>query len=144
MAVIGATAAELSSLVRGLSAAELEKTSGPGKWSVREILAHLADCEIAFSMRLRGALADEHHVVQPFDQDAWAKRYAGYRADEALAAFTGLRAWNVRLLGGVAESEYAKPVTHPERGQMTFRDLVETIAGHDENHLIQLRGILRG
>ena len=143
LAVMAGTAAELRALVSGLSKEQLERPIAEGKWSVRQIVCHLADCEIVFCVRLRHALADDHHVIQPFDQDVWASRYAGYSAAEALDLFAAARAWNLRLLKGVAAEEMQRPVTHPERGTMVFADLVQTIAGHDENHLIQLRGAVK-
>ena len=76
--------------------------------------------------------------MQPFDQDQWAKRYEAIPAEAALAAFTAVRAWNLVLLGTVPAEDHSKPVSHPERGAMTFGTLVETMAGHDTNHLRQL------
>jgi hypothetical protein len=111
---------------------------------VREILIHLADTELAFAFRLRQALAEPHHVVQPFDQDAWAARYGTYDAYSALMTFSAVRTWNRRLIETVAPGEFSKPVTHPERGAMTFRTLVETMAGHDLNHLRQIESIKAG
>ena len=101
-------------------------------------MAHLADCEGVFSFRLRQTLAEEHHVVQPFDQEVWAQRYAGYDLDSALALFQAARNWNLRLLTTVTEADRHHPTTHPERGTMTFWTIVETMAGHDINHLRQL------
>jgi hypothetical protein len=113
----------------------------PGKWCVREILCHLADTESAFAFRLRQSLAEPHHVIQPFDQDLWSRYHAAYDVHLALQVFTVIRGWNVRLLGIVPPPDYSKPVTHPERGTMTFRVLVETMAGHDLNHLKQVEAI---
>src|SRR5579871_6043504 len=93
--VIAGTAQQLSDLVRGLSAEQVNRTPAPGKWSVREILCHLADCEMVFAFRIRQTLAQPHHVVQPFEQDHWAKNYSAYTASAALAAFTAVRDWNV-------------------------------------------------
>jgi len=107
----------------------------PGKWSPREVISHLADCEIAFGFRLRQALADPNNVIQPFDQDQWARHYAPYDAPSALATFATLRNWNMLLINGLQPQDWDAPVTHPERGTGTFRDLVALIAGHDLNHL---------
>jgi hypothetical protein len=98
---------------------------------------------LAFAFRLRQTLAEPHHVIQPFDQDQWAKPYAAIPAEAALAAFTAVRAWNLVLLGTVPAEAYSKPVSHPERGAMTFGTLVETMAGHDLNHLRQLEALAR-
>jgi hypothetical protein len=139
--VIAETAGKLKALAQAIGPAYLDKSPAPGKWAPREILCHLADTELAFGFRLRQTLAEPHHVVQPFDQDAWAKSYAGIPAQAALEAFAALRAWNLILLGRVAPEAYSKPVSHPERGAMTFATLVETMAGHDTNHLRQLEAI---
>lgn len=136
--VLTTTAERLRALAASLSGAQLNHTPTPGKWSIREILAHLADCEIAFSFRLRQALAEEHHVIQPFDQERWATRYDAYDAASALALFEALRNWNLRYLTSVTESDRHQPITHPERGTMTFWTIVETMAGHDINHLQQI------
>lgn len=110
----------------------------PGKWSAAEIVAHLADCELVFAFRLRQTLAEDSPVIQPFDQDKWAATYAGITAAHALATFTALRNWNLLLLRKSLPAAAGRIVTHPERGTMTFQTIVETMAGHDINHLGQL------
>ena len=75
--VIAETPGRLQSILRELSPDGLERSYAPGKWTARQILCHLADCEIAFSFRLRQALAEPNHVIQPFDQDEWARLYGG-------------------------------------------------------------------
>ncbi len=110
-----------------------------GKWSFRQVLAHMADTEIVFAMRLRQSLAEDHHIIQPFDQDAWARGYTGADLATALAVFATVRAWNVQFIQAQPEAAFDKLLSHPERGTMTFRTLVETMAGHDRNHLEQIR-----
>ena len=115
-----------------------KRALGPGKWTAREIVCHLADCEIAFAFRLRQALAEPNHTIQPFDQDAWARIYGSLDAERAIETFSALRKWNVELLTRMPKDAHSKPLRHPERGEMTFQTLVETMAGHDINHLRQL------
>jgi hypothetical protein len=107
------------------------------------ILCHLADTEIAFSFRIRQALAQENHMVQPFDQDAWASPYgnASFHAQTALHVFSDLRGWNVVLLESLTPDAYRRRLRHPERGEMTLETLLQTMAGHDLNHLGQLEKI---
>lgn len=138
VAVIGATAARLKALAQTIGPARITAAPAPGKWSARDILCHLADCDIAFGFRLRQTLAEEHHQMQPFDQEKWAAPYAGIDANEALATFSLLRRWNLMLIESALPKHAAKPVTHPERGRMTFLTIVETMGGHDLNHLGQL------
>ena len=139
--VIAETATQLESLAKRIGPANLEKPRAPGKWSARQILCHLADCEIAFGFRLRQTLAEEGHVIQPFDQDKWAKSYAAYDTQGAVDLFTSLRAWNVKLVSKASQKELDKKVVHPERGEETFRTIIETMGGHDLNHLQQLEEI---
>ncbi|HEY3743804.1 MAG TPA: DinB family protein [Bryobacteraceae bacterium] len=133
---VALTPAKLEAAVR--AARDIDAPLAPGKWSVRQVLAHLTDTEIAFGFRLRQAVAETGHVIQPFDQEKWAIGYERADAEMALALFALLRKWNVQFLLGLAAEEFEKEVTHPERGTMTVRTIVETMAGHDGNHLAQL------
>jgi len=141
LTLIRATPGKLSALAHQLGSAGLARSTAPGKWSAAEILCHLADVEIAFGFRLRQAQAADNYTVQPFDQDAWSRPYARLDPHAALAAFTALRHWNVDFIATLPAEAFSKPFTHPERGPMTFQTLVETIAGHDRNHLVQLEAI---
>lgn len=140
-AVIAETSQQLAALVERLGPDGLERSPAPGKWSARAILCHLADCETVFAFRLRQALAEPHHVIQPFDQDAWASRYSNTDAHLALAVFSTVRQWNLALLDAVSPEEFSKNLNHPERGDMTFQTVIETMGGHDLNHLRQLESI---
>jgi hypothetical protein len=139
--VVATTARHLEQLSVALGPARIEESPAPGKWSPLEILCHLADCEIAFGFRLRQALAVDHYIIQPFDQELWARSYAGYDAQAAMMTFSCVRQWNLMLLRSVPAEALSKQILHPERGEMTFRELIETIAGHDLNHLAQLEAI---
>lgn len=136
--ILAATPSALAELVESIGPNGLNVSPAPGKWTPAQVLCHLADCEVAFGFRLRQTLAEDHHVLQPFDQDQWAKTYDKVTADQALAAFTALREWNLILVRNLPPESGARPVTHPERGSMTFATLLETMAGHDINHLHQL------
>lgn len=136
MTVIPETPALLRAAV-ARHAGKLDVPRAPGKWSPRQILGHLADTEIAFAMRLRQTAADPHHVIQPFDQDGWSAAHPNPDVETALAMFSALRASNVEFIRAQPAGMMSKPVTHPERGTMTFGSLVETMAGHDLNHLGQ-------
>ena len=138
-AVLASTTSELRTALHKIP--NPEARPGPGKWTAKQILSHLADCEIVFAFRLRQTLAETNHVIQPFDQDNWAQRYAAYNAEEALGLFAVTRHWNLSLLKHATPQDLAKSVTHPERGAMTFQTIVETMAGHDVNHLRQLQSL---
>src|ERR1700679_57134 len=93
--VLTTTIDHLRALTDSLTPAQIDRSPEPGKWSIREILAHLADCELVFSFRLRQTLSEEHSIIQPFDQERWAQRYAAYSFDSALALFEASRNWNL-------------------------------------------------
>ena len=141
--VTGETPDKLRSLLQQLSPDGLERSYADGKWTARMILCHLADCEIAFGFRIRQALAEPNHVIQPFDQDAWALAYRNHslRAQTACETFAAVRDWNLILWDSLPPEALLKPVRHPERGEMTIRSIIETMGGHDLNHLGQLASI---
>jgi hypothetical protein len=139
--VIAATAGRLDGLARAIGKDRIGAAPAPGKWSAREILCHLADSEITFGFRLRQILAEDNHTIQPWDQEKWAPVYHTYSAEQALATFRAVRDWNIALICSALPTSGHKPAYHPERGAMTFRTIVETMAGHDRNHLAQLERI---
>jgi hypothetical protein len=142
--VVRETPKSLRELVDQLGPEGLERSLGPGKWPASFILSHLADCEVAFGFRLRQALSIDDHVVQPFDQDKWAAPYGSFSGQHALEVFTALRGWNLALLKTITPEQFKRKVTHPERGEMTLETIIETIAGHDTNHLRQFEALVKG
>lgn len=141
---IAETAARLTTLAGQLGPEGLCRSPAPGKWSAAQILCHLADCEVVFAYRLRQALAEPHHLIQPFDQDVWAAGYDAIDGREALAVFMAVRRWNLALFARMTPADLEKRLTHPERGEMTVRTVLETIAGHDLNHIGQIERIAEG
>src|ERR1700677_4373960 len=137
--ILSATPAEVGKLILAVGSDHENTPPAPGKWGAAQIVAHLADCELVFGFRLRQTLAEDAPVIQPFDQDKWARTYLGVPAKQALEVFTALRGWNLRLIGLALADAGDRKMTHPERGTMTFLNVVETMAGHDLNHLAQLK-----
>jgi len=138
-AILRSTSGAIALAFEAVGPERIAVSPAPGKWSPAEIVAHLADCELVFGFRLRQTLAEDSPVIQPFDQDKWARTYTGVQAKQALDVFTALREWNLRLIDMALPEAAERPVTHPERGVMTFLTIVETMAGHDVNHLGQLK-----
>jgi hypothetical protein len=139
--ILSSSAVAIQQALTAIGDEKLSVPIAPGKWSPAQIVAHLADCEVAFGFRLRQTLTEDAPVLQPFDQDKWAQVCSDVSAGEALAAFAAARAWNVQLLRKALPAAASKAATHPERGTMTFLTIVETMAGHDLNHLAQLQRI---
>jgi uncharacterized damage-inducible protein DinB len=139
--ILASTANKLAEYLEVIGHDEANVPPAPGKWSAAEIVCHLVDCDHVFGFRLRQTLAENGPTVQPFDQDKWAATYRGVPASEASKVFSALRKWNLRLIRAALPAAADRTMTHPERGTMTFQIVVETMAGHDLNHLAQLRKI---
>ncbi len=142
--VLAATPGLLAQAVGALTPEQVEAPIAAGKWSPREIVAHLADCELVFGFRLRQTLAKDNPTIQPFEQGDWAKQYASYDLPTAMEMFRAARAWNLKLVDGLKGADFGREMTHPERGTMTFQTVLETMAGHDLNHLAQLQRVAAG
>lgn len=139
--VLETTTQRLEALLSRFTREQIDQRPAPGKWSVREIMAHLADCEIAFGFRLRqGAAGIE--MIQPFDQDEWARNYDEYSFSAAMTTYRALRSWNIAFVRSLTDKQKSAAVTHPERGTMTVWTIVETMAGHDLHHLAGLERML--
>jgi DinB family protein len=139
------TPAALSEMLQGLAEAVWNKPAAPGKWSIGEIVAHLADAELAAGFRYRAiAGADDGVPIVGFDQNRWAEvgNYRAVALEGSLKSFLALREMNLRFLRMLPESAWEKYGMHSERGRETLRELTVLIAGHDLNHMAQIRMIL--
>ena len=143
--ILASTASRLRDAVAGRSEPELSRTPAPGRWSVRQIVAHLADCEVVAGWRLRSILATNGTVLQPFDQNRWAEvfRYEDAPISEALDLFEASRRANVRMLRSVDPALLDNFGMHAERGRESITHLVRLYAGHDRNHLRQIEALLK-
>lgn len=139
--ILSSTPGALASALAAISPEKHSAPIAPGKWSPAQIVSHLADCDLAFGWRLRQVLAEDLPALQPFDQDKWAASYDGITASSALEAFTAVRNWNLQLITKALPGAANRAGVHPERGRITFQTMVETMAGHDLNHLEQLAKI---
>lgn len=135
------SAGQVRAVAERLGPKGLARSYAPGKWSGAQVLAHLADTELGLGFRIRQILAEPHHRIQPFDQDAWAARYAGLDAELALRSFLALREWNLALLRQLTPAEMERSAFHPERGEEPLGIVVRHMAGHTLNHLRQLETI---
>jgi DinB family protein len=136
---------KFAALTKGLSKKQMARRPAPGKWSIGEILAHLADAELVIGYRLRLILAANGTAIQSFDQDAWADTFNYSRRDPkiSLETFRALRENNLRLLSSVPPRLWKNYGEHQERGKETIDHIVKMIAGHDLNHLQQAEKIAK-
>jgi len=139
-----ATTKKLARLVKGVPTAKLRKRPAPDKWSVAEILAHLADVEIVVGWRMRSILGAPGTPIQAFDQDAWviAGHYAKRDPRKSIEQHRVVREANLALLKSLSSDQWKHYGQHAERGQESIERIVGMIAGHDVNHLRQIERIL--
>jgi hypothetical protein len=138
-----ATAARLKKLTQGITPKEQRWNPEPGKWSIAEIVAHLADVEIVASWRMRLILGANGTAIQPFDQDVWASVFQYGKRDvrPSLEVFRVLRENNLAMLKALPHESWDNYGMHAERGKETIAHLARMFAGHDTNHILQIEGI---
>ena len=139
------TAARLQKAIKGLTPAQLKWRSQPAKWSIAEIIAHLADAEIVASWRMRSVIGENGVTIQPFDQDAWASvfKYQNRDARRSLEVFRTLRENNLGMLKEISKETWDNYGMHLERGKESIAHLTRMFAGHDTNHVLQVEAIVK-
>ena len=130
-------------VLTGVFGEEEDFIPAPGKWSIRQIVAHLADSEMVGAHRMRAVIAEENPTLTSFDGMAWARNldYAQRKPKQSLESFRRQRAENYELLKNMPESAYSRTGNHTEQGTVTLLQLVEGYAEHAENHARQMQGV---
>jgi hypothetical protein len=137
------TVSDLVALTSSCTSRQL--TQAPrGEWSAADVVTHMADAEMVYSVRVRMMLTDENPTLVGYDQDAWAERLTMCDTDvaSALERFRLLRDANLRLYESLEPEEWSRMGTHEEQGLVTIKSIVETLISHDRNHLDQIRKLL--
>jgi len=135
----------IAALINGVSADELKQRPAPDRWSVVEIIAHMAEDELSSSWRYRQMIEHNGAPLLGFDQDLWAKLgdYQSWEPQDALAMYRLLREANLRLLEKLTPKQWECSGVHAERGPMTVRQLARHMAAHDINHIQQIKRRLK-
>ena len=142
--VLAETPGRLRTLVGGATPRELEWTSSPTRWSITQIVAHLADAEIVGAWRIRSVLEKNAVTLQAYDQNVWATAFRYEETDplESVALFEALRNATLQLLSRVDSARLAHAGQHQERGAEPIGHIMRMYAGHDLNHLTQIERLL--
>ncbi len=133
----------LAVVLTGVFGEEEDFVPAPGKWSARQIVAHLADSELVVAHRLRQVIAEDNPTLVAYDQDAWTANldYARRKPKQSLETFRRLRSENYELLKGLPESGFERAGNHTENGRITLLGLLEEDANHAESHARQLQAL---
>jgi hypothetical protein len=139
------TAKTIEKLMKGQSAGKLRKRPAPEKWSVGEIVAHLADAEVIVGWRIRAILARPGTPIQAYDQDALAaaRNYAKHDPKKSLEHFRAVRDANLAFYKSLLPEQWKHHGMHSERGEETLERIARLMAGHDINHTLQIEAILK-
>jgi hypothetical protein len=134
----------LERLLKGVPAPRASKHPAPGKWSIAEIVAHIADTELVIGYRIRTILGAPGAPIQAFDQDDWAAalQYAKREVRKSFAQYRALREANLALLGSITPAQWKQHGLHAERGEESIERIAGLTAGHDINHILQIERIL--
>ena len=135
---------KLAKLLKGINAARARKRPAPEKWSIAEIVAHLADTEIVGGYRVRVILGAPGAQIIGFDQDAWvtALHYEKRDLRKAFEHYRALREANVALYKTLTAEQWKHCGVHNERGPESVETIARLFAGHDLNHFQQIERIL--
>lgn len=128
-------------------------TAGVGRWPVRVLLGHLADAEMSFAHRMRRTVAEDHPVLAVWDENAFidAGLYtagaptpigAGGSVAGFVAVIHTLRQFTAQWLANLSEDQFTRRAMHPERGEITVRDMLVYATWHLEHHARFLRAKL--
>ena len=141
--VLKKTPSKVKRAIARLTPRQVAKPEAPEKWSVKQVVQHLADSELVWGWRLRLVLAHDRPTITGYDQDAWADRlgYASVQVDRALEEFTVLRNANLRLLQRATPADLKRVGVHTERGEESVEHWLKLYAGHDILHLNQIERI---
>jgi hypothetical protein len=143
LTVLRETPAAAARAIEGWSPAQLRKPEAPGKWSIAQVLQHLADSDLVWGWRVRLILAQDRPPLTGYDQDLWAERlhYADADAQEALEQLRVLRRGNLALIARATPEDLERVGVHSERGEESVGYLCGLYAGHDLLHLRQIERI---
>lgn len=145
-AILASTPDKLQRELRDFSPREMKKRPAPGKWSIQEILAHLADVEqVGMRDRVEAIVTQRRPVLEPFDQEKRIVELHYERIDprESLASFSRQRRANVKWLRKLRPAQLRRMGLHKSVGQVSALEFLHEWAFHDLGHLRQILEVKR-
>ena len=132
---------KLALAIRGLTREDL-LASPPddpavGKWTIQQVVVHLADCEGVHADRIKRVIAEDNPKLLAFDENKWAVNlhYETQSADDAVKLVELTRKQLANVLRQLPASAFARSGTHSEAGRKTLEDLVRGTVDHLEHHV---------
>lgn len=145
ISLLGKTPQLLETLLGDLSGELLHWKPKPDRWSISEVLAHLAALEQVYSDRALRMVAEDSPPLARYDLAGASAsgEYARGSAGEHLAHFTRTRRSSLALLTGLPASAASRTGVHSELGTVTLAELLNEWANHDLGHLRQIAELYR-
>lgn len=132
----------LTRAIDGLSDEALRRPEAEGKWSIAEVIAHLAQFELIVGHRIRSIVSADTPPLVAFDQERWVRDvYRGEPAAELIEQLAAIRSINLKFLERLREDEWSRAGIHPQYGHNTIRQLIDRFEKHQEKHLGQIERI---
>lgn len=135
------TARAIDALVRGLDTRQASWKPSPERWSILEVVNHLADEEVEdFRTRLRLILTDRAAAWPPIDPPGWVtqRRYAERDLGESLARFVAERERSLAWVRALPAPDWTLAHEHPVMGSMTAGTIAASWMAHDLLHVRQI------
>lgn len=131
----------LATTTTGAAGAELDFKAAPEKWSVRQIVCHLADSEMYAAMRFRRVIAESNPTIEWYDEQAWAENldYGRRKISQGVETFRNARGETYELIKGLPAEAWSRPYVHSRYGPNTLGGLLKIYTEHLENHVTQIR-----
>jgi hypothetical protein len=134
---------QIDAAVRGLNDSQLDTPYGPGKWTPRQVVHHLADSHMNAIVRMKLVLTEDKPTLKGYNQDDWAKfdDAAKLPVQSSLAIIRGVHERLVHMLNHTKEADFQRLAIHSERGDLSLDDLVLTYGRHGEKHCGHINGL---
>lgn len=135
---------ELESVVNHLSETQLTTYYLGGEWTIAQNVHHLADSHMNSFIRLKLMLTEDNPALKPYNQEAWANMVDEVNIDleNSLSILRGLHRRWVMVFESLSEADWQRTGHHPEIGDITVEDLLQTYDAHCRDHLDQIKRTL--
>ena len=136
---------DLIAVVEGLTDSQLDKSLGRGKWSIRQQVNHLADCELNYVQRMKKVIAEDNPFLPTFESDKWGKSlfYDKSSTEDSIALFFTLRTNMLRVLKELSSKDFDRFGIHAEDGKVTVLNFLERAVEHADHHAGAIKKIKR-
>ncbi len=134
---------EIEAVVRGLNERQLDTPYGEGKWTVRQVVHHVADSHMNAYIRMKLIMTEDVPTLKPYDQDEWAKLHDAQKlpVETSLSLIRGLHERWCGLMQHLPEDAWRRKGRHPEHGDLSMEGILTIYAKHGKNHVQQIQNL---